>query len=92
MKNAIMLDVGDGVNVEIEFISMPATNSRQLMIELYDERALSEIAAYFENREKLVRTDTIRPGVETVYSGYTELTSIQRNAQSGAVRISLSKP
>lgn len=93
MKTVQMIDLGYGIpKMEIEFINVPAMASKQLMIELYDERRLSAIAADFEGREEIVRTDNLREGIETVYSGYTELTAIQRNAQSGSVRITLSKP
>lgn len=92
MKNAITLDVGDGVAREIEFINAPATARNKVMIELIDERPLSQIAADFEGREKLTRKDDIREDIETVYTGFTQLTAIQRNAVSGSVRITLAKP
>lgn len=91
MKNEMMLDLG-GLTYEIEFISSPVNAGDQIMIELADERALSAIAADFENRSKIVKTDMLKVGVETVYSGFTELTSIQRNAITGSVRITLRKP
>lgn len=92
MKTVQMLDVGDGVKREIEFITTPSMESGKVMIELYDERLLSQIAADFEGREKLVRTDNIRADIETVYTGFTKLTAIQRSAVSGSVRITLAKP
>lgn len=92
MKTVQMLDVGDGVKREIEFITAPAMGSGKLMIELYDERQLSQIAADFEDRERLVRTDNIRADIETVYTGFTKLTAIQSNEVSGSVRITLAKP
>ena len=92
MRSVTMLDVGDGVKREIEFITAPAMENGKVMIELYDDRALSQIAADFEGREKLVRTDNIRTDIETVYTGFTRLTAIQRNAVSGSVRITLAKP
>lgn len=91
MKNEMMLDLG-GMTYEIEFISSPVNAGDQIMIELADERALSVIAADFEGRSRIVKTDTLKVGVETVYSGFTELTSIQRNAITGSVRITLRKP
>lgn len=92
MKNVMTLDVGDGVVREIEFINAPSMAKNQVMIELMDDRPLSQIAADFEGREKLVRRDNVREDIETVYSGFVRLTAIQRSGVSGAVRITLSKP
>lgn len=92
MKQVQMLNLGDGVEREIEFITAPAMESGKVMIELYDDRALSQIAADFEGCEKIVRKDNIRADIETVYTGFTRLTAIQRNAVSGSVRITLAKP
>lgn len=91
MKQVQMLNLGDGVECEIEFITAPAMESGKVMIELYDDRALSQIAADFEGRERIVRKDNIRTDIETVYTGFTRLTAIQRNAVSGSVRITLAK-
>lgn len=92
MKQVQMLNLGDGVEREIEFITAPSMESGKVMIELYDDRALSQIAADFEGCDKIVRKDNIRTDIETVYTGFTNLTSIQRNAVSGSVRIALAKP
>lgn len=92
MKTVQTLNLGDGVEREIEFINAPTMESGKVMIELYDDRALSQIAADFEGCEKIVRKDNIRADVETVYTGFTHLTMIQRNAVSGTVRITLAKP
>lgn len=91
MKNATMLDLGNSKVHEIEFISSMQTGST-ILIEMIDERALSEVAAEFEGNDKLVVTDTIKPGVSTVYDGYTELIDIRRNQINGSVRLTLSKP
>lgn len=92
MKTVQTLNLGDGVEREIEFINAPTMESGKVMIEMYDDRALSQIAADFEGCEKIVRKDNIRADVETVYTGFTRLTMIQRNAVSGTVRITLAKP
>lgn len=91
MRNVTTLDVGDGIQREIEFMNVPAMAGRTVMIELYDERPLSQIAAEFEGRDTLVRRDSVMAGVETVYSGYTSLTAIRRNETSRAVLITLAK-
>lgn len=92
MRNVVKLDLGDGVVREIEFINSLAMTGKQVMIELYNDRPLSQIAADFEGREKMTRKDDIRPDVETVYSGFTRLTAIQRSGATGSVRITLEKP
>ena len=92
MRNVTTLDVGDGVAREIGYISVQAMAGKNTMIELYDDRLLSEIAADFEGRDRLIRKDSVRPDVETVYSGYTKLSAIRRNEISGAVVITLTKP
>ena len=89
MKNATMLDLGEDSR-EIEYSG--TTRSGNLMIELMDDRLLSKVAADFEGRKKLVRTDTSAPGVATTYEGYTELIDIRRNQTDGSVRLTLRKP
>ena len=46
----------------------------------------------FEDRPKIVRTDSIRQEIETIYTGYTELIDIRRNQADGSVRLTLKKP
>lgn len=92
MKNVTMLNLGETENVEIEFISSTARAGDQIVIELIDSRPLSEIAGMFEGRQKLTRTDSIRPEIETIYTGYTELIDIRRNQANGSVRLTLKKP
>lgn len=91
MKNEQTLDVGDGIERDIEFINSPMSENGRIIIEMHDDRNLSQIAADFEGREKLIRKDNLRKDIETVYTGFTNLVSIQRNGFSGTVRIILSK-
>ena len=92
MKSSTMLKLGEMESVEIEFISSVARVGDQIVIELIDSRPLSEIAGMFEDRQKLTRTDSIRPEIETTYTGYTELIDIRRNQANGSVRLTLRKP
>lgn len=92
MKSVTTLKLGENESVEIEFISSTARAGDQIVIELIDSRHLSEIADMFEGRSKLVRTDNIRPEIETTYTGYTELIDIRRNQTNGSVRLTLKKP
>ena len=91
MKSGTMLDLG-GMTYEVEFISTSTYGGNQIVIELEDSRLLSEIAADFEGREAIVRSDTIRPEITTTYAGYTELIEIRRNQANGSVRLTLKKP
>ena len=91
MNSVTTLDLG-GKSYEIEFISTAAYAGNQIVIELMDDQPLSQIAADFEGRETITRTDTIRPEITTTYSGYTELIDIRRNQANGSVRLTLKKP
>lgn len=92
MRNVQNLKLSETETVEIESVSALMSNGKLVVIELIDSRPLSEIADMFEDRPKLVRTDSIRPEIETTYTGYTELISIQRNQEYGSVRLTLKKP
>lgn len=92
MRNVQSLKLSETENVEIESISALMREGRQIVIELIDSRPLSEIADMFEDRPKLVRTDSVRPEIETTYTGYTELIDIRRNQTDGSVRLTLKKP
>lgn len=91
MKSVMMLDLGDGVSREVAFITSVGNAGNQVMIEIEDERPLSKVAADFEGCETIVKTDNLREGVKQTYEGYTEITSIQRNAQTGTVRVMLKR-
>lgn len=91
MKSTTMLDLG-GMSYEIEFISSGTLGGNQIVIELEDDRLLSQIAEDFEGRKTMVRTDTARPEISTTYAGYTELIDIRRNQTNGSVRLTLKKP
>lgn len=67
-----------------------ARDSNRLMMDVMDERALSEIAADFEGVETLTQVDALH--VEHVYHGYTVLAAISRNKSDGSVRLTLKKP
>ena len=92
MKSVTMLKLSEMESVEIEFISSANRVGNQIVIELIDNRPLSEIAEQFEDRPEVVRTDSIRPEISTTYTGYTELIDIRRNQADGSVRLTLKKP
>ncbi|MBQ8617663.1 MAG: hypothetical protein IJ418_09125 [Clostridia bacterium] len=61
------------------------------MIQTTDDRPLSEIAADFEGCEKIEKVDDGRAGVTEMYEGFTQLTGIRKNAQTGAIHITLAR-
>ena len=60
------------------------------MIEIPDNRRMSEIAADFEGNSRIEKTDETKPGVTEIYEGFTELAAIQRN-KNGSVLVKLAK-
>lgn len=92
MKTVQMVDLGDGVLREIEFISSSVMARDQIVIELADDRSLSEICADFDGVQMIKRTDNIRPEIVTSYEGYTQLVRAERNLNAGTVRLTLRKP
>lgn len=90
MKNATMLDAGYGIEKEIELMST-LRGGEQVLIAIYDERPLSQIAAEYEGCAVLTRHSERQPNVKEVFEGYTELVSIQRSAPGDMVRIVLAK-
>lgn len=80
-----------GKTFDVNWAFGPTSASGSLMIELADNRLLSEIAADFEGNSKIEKTNETKPGVTEVYEGFTELTIIQRN-KNGGVLVKLEKP
>ena len=76
---------------DILFISTLLRAGNRLMIELKDERMLSEIAADFDGVETITKTDDIKPNVKEVYDGFSNLVHIQRNRETGTVRMMLER-
>lgn len=87
----MQIRTNDGKFFGIIFIGSLMRDGNRVVIELKDDRALSEIAADFENRETITMTDSARPNVEEVYRNFTQLIGIQRNKAAGTVRITLEK-
>ena len=80
-----------GKTFDVNWAFGPTSASGSLMIELADNRHLSEIAADFDGNSKIEKTDKTKPGVTEVYEGFTELAIIQRN-KNGSVLVKLEKP
>lgn len=81
----------DGKFFEIIFIGSLMRDGGRVVIEMKDDRALSEIAADFENRETITKTDSAKPNVQEVYRNFTKLVGIQRNKAAGTVRLTLER-
>lgn len=77
---------------DVNWMWGPVGDDDELMLELVDDRLLSEIAADFEGVEKFERFSEAEG--DLVYEGYTELKSIFRSyTRTGStVSISLVKP
>lgn len=80
-----------GKTLDVNWAFGPTSASGSLMIEIPDNRLLSEIAADFEGNRKIEKTNETKPGVTEVYEGFTDLTIIQRN-KNGSVFVKLEKP
>lgn len=78
-----------GKTLEINYI-WPDSNGR-VMIELKDDRPLAEIAADFEGVKTLTKTDAKKPGIEEVYTGYTNLIAVSRDNYEGVTRLIIKK-
>ena len=64
----------------------------EVMIELTDDRKLSEIAADLEGCDTIKKLDDQPSGKSELYEGFTVLMAITRNKDTGAVQATLAKP
>ena len=87
----MQITTSKGKTFDIQFIGSPLRNSNHLMIELEDERLISEIAGDFEGLSTITKTDTIRPNEKTIYEGFTKLKGIQENQEASTFRLTLEK-
>lgn len=90
MENTKTLDL-DAISSEIEFVSTIMMDNGRILIEMKDDRNLSEIAKDFEGNEKIERVNPKNPKEKVVYSGYTKLIEIRRNMTNGRVRLTLAQ-
>ena len=66
-------------------------NKNQVLIELEDKRPLVKIIPDFDGLSYIRRYHTENSTVYEMYEGFTNLVSIQRNTDTGMVRIMLEK-
>jgi len=85
------LTTSRGQTFDIQYIGKVLTNSRRMMIELEDERRLSEIAADFEDVQTFRRAEITPEGKPDIYEGYTNLVDVHRNTAAGNVRLTLER-
>lgn len=85
----MMIRLSSGKTLEVNYIW--PDNGGRVMVELKDDRPISEIAADFEGSQTLTKTDARKPGVEEVYTGYTQIVSVSRDNHEGVTRLFLKK-
>lgn len=79
------LTTSKGKTYSVAWMWGPLMSSGEVMMEMEDARALSEIAAELEGLDKMTYTDTY--GREKVYEGYTDLRAIIRQGATGRVQV-----
>lgn len=88
----MQITTSKGKTFNINWIWGPLRGKNQTMIELKDDRALSEIAADFDGLETITKTDETRgQDVKEIFTGYTNLVTIIRDTAKGTVRLVLEK-
>lgn len=83
------ITTSSGKTLDVNYI-WPDHNGR-VMIELKDDRPLAEVAADFEGVKTLIKTDARKPGVEEIYTGYTQLIAVSRDNYEGVTRLIIKK-
>lgn len=77
----------------INWMMVLASKKNQLVIDLTDERKLSEIAADFEGCETIKRTDDATGGAAyEMFEGFSRLVAMRRSDTDESVRITLARP
>lgn len=66
-------------------------NPNQVLIELEDDRPLTKIIPDFDGLASIRRYHSEKSTVYEMYEGFTRLVSIQRNTETGRVRLMLEK-
>ena len=77
-----------GKTFEVDWMWGPVGYARELMLQLRDERPLSEIAADFEGCGSFLRDSDLEGRVE--WRGYTDLKAVIR-LTGGAAQVTLTK-
>lgn len=85
------ITLNSGKTFDVNWIGASSRYGDKMMIELNDDRKISQIAADFEGVETITKTDKAKPNVKEVYEGYTLLASISRENADGVIRLTLEK-
>lgn len=87
----MQITTSKGKTFDIRFIGSPLRSSNRLMIELKDERLISEISADFEGLSMITKTDSSLPNEKHIYEGFTKLKAIKENEEAGIFLLTLEK-
>lgn len=85
------IDTIGGKSFDIRVICADLRSKNRVLIELEDDRPLAQIAADFDGIEGFCKVEDGLEGVYETYEGYNRLVSIHRNAEAGAVRLTLER-
>ena len=86
------IETSTGKTFDIRVICPALRSGNRVMIELYDDRPLWEIAEDFDGLESIKKTDeAVGASIYEVYEGYSRLVGITRNEAAGTVRLTLEK-
>lgn len=87
----MLIETSKGKTFEGVWAYGPMRGSNELMIELRDDRLLSQVAADFEGCET-IRVDNGRRSPVMLYEGYTHLSAVDPGEDDGSYRLTLKKP
>lgn len=90
----MQITTSKGKTFDVGFIGALLRDGNRMMIELADARPFAEIAADFDGLETIKReNEHVKPGVISyeIYEGFTQLVGMQRNRETGAVRLTLER-
>lgn len=85
------LTTSKGKTFDINYIWPTMRNGEKLMIELEDDRPMTQIADDFDGIEVFEKTDKKKPGVKEVFTGFTRLVNMSRENYEGVIRLTLEK-
>lgn len=85
------ITTNSGKTFDINWMWATDRFGNRLMIELKDDRALSEIAADFEGVQTITKTDSKAPNVKEIYEGFTKLVSLSKENFDGVIRLTLER-
>ena len=85
------IETSAGKTFPIRVMCEAIRNRNQVLIELEDKRPLVKIIPDFDGLSFIKRYQAEKSSVYEMYEGFSKLVSIQRNTDTGMVRIMLEK-